>query len=126
MSPDLDCIQQDPLLRYARWSLVFCGTMYVLLGLGFSGLFILMPLLEPQKGFPLLFGAVLGFFALLLCAGLGVVNFLVARDLARGRKWAWIGGLILGALYAPSICLPFGVLILYALLRESIRRAFEA
>ena len=43
----------------------------------------------------------------------------------RKRKfWAWIAGLIIGALYAPSLFLPLGIMILVGLLAEGSRNEF--
>ncbi len=48
-----------------------------------------------------------------------VIHFLQKR-----RFWAWVAGLILGALYAPSLFLPLGVMILVGLLAEGSRNEF--
>ncbi len=37
-------------------------------------------------------------------------------SLRKRRFWAWVGGLIVGALYTPSLFLPLGVMILVGLL----------
>lgn len=43
------------------------------------------------------------------------------RALRKRKFWAWVAGLIVGALYAPSLFLPMGVMILVGLLkRESM------
>jgi hypothetical protein len=44
--------------------------------------------------------------------------------LKRRRYWAWIGGLIVGAMYAPSLFLPLGIMILIGLLSEQGRLEF--
>jgi hypothetical protein len=48
-----------------------------------------------------------------------LINFLRKR-----RFWAWIAGLVVGALYAPSLFLPLGVMILVGLLSEGSRKEF--
>ena len=44
--------------------------------------------------------------------------------LRRRRYWAWVGGLIIGATYAPSLFLPLGVMILVGLLSEEGKGEF--
>ena len=44
--------------------------------------------------------------------------------LRRRKFWAWIAGLIIGALYAPSLFLPLGIMILVGLLAEGSRNEF--
>lgn len=44
--------------------------------------------------------------------------------LKRRKYWAWIGGLIIGAMYAPSLFLPLGIMILIGLLSADSRAEF--
>ena len=44
--------------------------------------------------------------------------------LKKRKFWAWIAGVIVGALYAPSLFLPFGIMILVGLLAEGSRKEF--
>jgi len=48
----------------------------------------------------------------------------VIVHLKRRKFWAWVAGLIIGALYAPSLFLPFGIMILVGLLAEGSRSEF--
>jgi hypothetical protein len=59
-----------------------------------------------------------------VCVPVAGANFAAAVGLRRRKKWAWIAALVLAALYATSICLPFGAVIGYALLRGDVRRQF--
>ena len=52
-------------------------------------------------------------------------HFAVARGLAKRKKWAWLGATIIGAIYAPSGCLPIGVAILWAMLRTGVKESYE-
>lgn len=106
-----------PWLRYARLALVFTGVVYALLGLGFAPLYGWVFSQDPQL--PAAFGWVLGVVLLVVAAA----NVLAAWGLGRRAKWAWFLGLILGAIYLPSGCLPIGALILYGLLRDDTRKA---
>jgi hypothetical protein len=63
---------------------------------------------------------------LLAVFALAIVIFLeiVIVNLKRRRFWAWVAGIIVGGLYAPSLFLPFGVMILVGLLSADSRMAF--
>lgn len=73
---------------------------------------------------PAIFGVFLGLFTLVLCGGTGVFNFVAAWALGRGKRWGWISSVILGGIYAPSGCFPFGGLILYGLLQDKVRKIY--
>ncbi len=49
---------------------------------------------------------------------------IVIVNLKRRRFWAWVAGIIIGGLYAPSLFLPLGVMILVGLLSEDSRMTF--
>jgi catechol 2,3-dioxygenase-like lactoylglutathione lyase family enzyme len=59
-------------------------------------------------------------FSLALVAGIE----LVALGLRRRRFWAWVAGLCIFGVYAPSLFLPLGALGLWGLLDAGSRRAF--
>lgn len=61
----------------------------------------------------------------IVCGGVFVASMVTAWGIRRGKRWAWIMGVVFGGLYLPSCCLPFGAMILYGLLRENSRRLFE-
>lgn len=108
-------------VRITQGTLVFVGLTYFLLGI------VMVPLapfmLETGEGdpFAMAFAAVM----FLVCAGFGAFNLVVVWGLGSRAKWAWIAGLILGAMYAPSGCMPFGALILYGLLNADGKAEFD-
>ena len=71
-------------------------------------------------------GAVMAVPLLVVGIACGVGNFVIARGLSQRKKWAWIAGVVVGCIYAPSGCVPFGVVVLYALLRTGVKDAYEA
>lgn len=70
------------------------------------------------------FTVIMGGLIFLVSIVIGFLNFVVAYGLKKRRKWAWTGGIIFGVLYTPSICFPFGAVILYALFKN--QKAFDA
>lgn len=116
---------QDPWVRTTRYILWFCGATYVLLGLAIGPVLAVLPTLEDNPDAPpFVVSAILGLFATLVSVVVGAVNFVAASGLARGTKWGWILSVILGGIYAPSGCMLFGVLILYGLLNERVRKMY--
>ncbi len=115
-----DLLLTSPWIKWSRICLIFVGICYCALGIVFSPLLFLDP--EVPLAFQLLMVALL----LVVGVGVGVVNFLAAWGLGRGNKWGWIVTIILGATYAPSGCLPFGVLLLVAMLRKEVRDVYLA
>lgn len=113
-------------IRYTRWTLWFCGAMYVAMG-AFAGPLMGWFMEQEQRDDPPLpawFSTGMSVFLFAICAGFGAVNFLAAWGLGRGAKWAWILALLIGGIYTPSGCLPFGALILYGLLNEPVRKVY--
>ena len=113
-----------PYMGWARIALWVAGAFYGLLGLAMPPLLYLSFTMDPElqgEAFAPWFGAGFGVFGLLCSGGIGALNVAVAVGLGRGSKWAWFGGLILGGIYLPSICLPFGVVIFLALLQTEAR-----
>jgi len=124
--PHVD-LANDFWLKASIWTLWFCGACYLLLGCCFPVAMFVGPLSEGggragETAMVMVFAVVL--FA--VGGGCAVGNFAVARGLAQRKKWAWIGTVIVGGLYAPSGCLPFGALLLYAMLRPGVKETFEA
>jgi len=68
------------------------------------------------------------FLLALACGLVGVLcgwgNFVVARGLDERRRWAWNAALIIGAVYAPSVCLPFGWVILRVVLSDDAKQQY--
>lgn len=120
-------LETDGWLRGAIWSLRFCGAGYLLLGLATPLMLGFVIVAENSKGQGesvfMALGATLLFA---VGAGCALMNFLVARALNRRQRWGWIGAIVAGAIYAPSGCMPFGALILYAVLRPGFRDAYLA
>jgi hypothetical protein len=116
----------DPWVGYSRMTLFFVGGAYVLLGaamgLAFPSLLAADPTVDPEVA--LAMGGTFGVIIFVFCAFFGVLNFLAAFGLGQRAKWAWIMTLILGAIYAPSACLPFGAVLLYGMLNDRTRKAF--
>jgi ABC-type glycerol-3-phosphate transport system permease component len=119
--PDLD-LRTDAWFRGAIGSLWFCGVVYLLLGL-FIPSFLLTLSAEDNFGPREATTLVVVFGVALACA---VGNFVVAWALARRKSWAWIAAVVIGGLYAPSGCVIFGAVILYALLRGGVKDAYDA
>lgn len=118
----------EPKSRFITWSqitLVFVGVCYILLGIVMVPLF---PLMAAEDGaeLPPALSWGFGLFILLVSGAFGLLNFVAAWGLGRRAKWAWIMTLILGGIYAPSGCMPFGAFLLYAMLNAEGRAQFDA
>jgi hypothetical protein len=119
-------IALDASTSRTRSVLWFCGVVYVLIGI------LLGPLMStPITRDPALSStarvAILAGMTLVSCTtgvGFGVFNLVTAAGLGRGAKWAWFASVIIGAIYAPSCCLPFGAVVLHGMLNEKTRRLF--
>jgi hypothetical protein len=109
---------------HAQSVLWFVGACYVLLGIVFMPLYGwgMSQDMPPEVGVP--FAIVTGLLGLVCCGGFGVVNFVAAWGLGLRAKWAWILTLCLGAIYLTSACLPFGAVLLYAMLEDNGRKLF--
>ena len=119
---------RDPWFRLAIGSLWFCGSMYVALGALACGYavytsFQVQSHVVSHAG-PSILQSVASAAILLVGVLVGTANFVVAWGLRRHAKWAWIGALVIAAVYGPSGCLPFGAVIAYALLRAEVREAY--
>ena len=116
-------LREDLLFKMAVGSLWLCGVVYILLGAFIPVLFIEDFMDDIASSRAMVFGAIwiISFLISLACA-LG--NFVVAWALQKRKSWGWVAAIIVGAIYAPSTCLPFGVLILVAMLRSGVRDAY--
>src|SRR5688572_4224084 len=119
-------IALDPWVNYSRYTLWFCGVAYVLLGIGLGPLMAAPLFLDPSIPEGMGTGLAIGFtlFSLVLCGGFGLVNFVAASGLGRGAKWGWILSLVLGAIYLPTACLPFGGVLMFGMLNDRTRKLF--
>jgi uncharacterized membrane protein (DUF2068 family) len=121
-------LASDPWLGWARTVLNLGGAFYLLMALGLGPLMSLQLWVDPNIPQGVAIGLTLVFYlmALVMCGGFAALQFAAASGLAGGRKWAWIAGLVVGAIYLPSCtCLPFGAVILFGLLNEKTRRLFS-
>lgn len=124
-------ISTDVWLKRALMTLRFVGVAYIVLGVCMSVVFLSPLLLVSQGssadrlGDEAIVNAAMAPVMLVFCIAFGVVNFVVASALAKRKGWAWFGALLLGLMYAPSICLPFGGILLYALLRPGVKDAYD-
>jgi hypothetical protein len=121
-------IALDPWVNRSRYTLWFCGVVYVLFGLTLGPATATPMFLDPTMDptFPIVFGVVMTLFSLVLCGGFGLLNFVAAAGLARGAKWGWILALVIGAMYLPSVCVPFGAILLYGMLNDRTRKLFSS
>lgn len=118
-----------PWVRHARTTLNVVGVFYVLIGLAALPAIYFAFTADPavtaeMGGLATALGIGLGVFTLAISVGVGALNFVAASGLRRGRKWAWYLTVVLGGIYTPSACLPFGVILLYGMLRDEVRSMF--
>ncbi len=123
MSEEIKNFEGEPWINRARWTLWFCGAMYLVLGLGFGFGFAFVPRPEGDE-LPEAIYLGLGLFMFIVSAGIAALNVAAAQGLQRGAKWAWVTAVILGALYFASACFPFGAVILYGLMNDRVRRMY--
>ena len=121
-------LREDLLFKISIGAIWFSGVMYILIGLGVGALFMVPGVIggELQEEFGVLFSGIIGGVTAMVGLACAVGNFAVAYGLGRRRRWAWIGAVIIGAIYAPSGCFMIGLLILFAMLRSGVREAFLA
>jgi hypothetical protein len=122
-TPPLDAPAMPPRSSWfgvVKGLLWFSGICYVLIG----------AVAGPAMGWamtvdgevPVFVGWLIGIGTFLFCAAFGGANFAAAIGLDRETKWGWIVSLVLAAMYAPSGCLPIGVLMLVGLLQDGVRK----
>ncbi len=112
-------------VRYTRWVLWFCGAAYFLMGLFMGPVFAWLSSLDaPGERMPPAVMTMMTIIIFIFSGGFAALNFIAAWGLGQGRKWAWVMGVCIGGIYAPSGCLPFGGLILYGLLNDRVRKAY--
>ena len=107
-----------PGTHWALWSLRISTVLYYLIIIAcLAAAFFLPP--DPE-----FFSS--AFLILLAIFTLPFVIFLelLIAHLKRRKFWAWVAGIVVGGLYAPSLFLPLGVFILIGLLSEKSREEF--
>jgi hypothetical protein len=119
-------IALDPWVGWSRTALWFCGVVYVLFGLTLGPLMAAPFMLDPTmpEGLGVGLAVVMTVISLVICGGFGLLNFVAAAGLGRGAKWGWILAVVVGAIYLPSGCFPFGGIILYGMLNDRTRKLF--
>ena len=110
-------------IRASQAVLAFTGLCYVVLGLGMGGMYAMLVLIDPTDP-ELIVMAIFGVIITVLCVGIGVLNFVAIIGLQRQTMWGWIMTLIFGAMYAPSGCMPFGLVLLFGMLNNDTRPLF--
>ena len=113
----------DILFKLSIGALWFSGVCYMLLGLVMGATFLAPEFLEAVYGE---FGFLLSAMVLLIGVACAVGNFAVAHGLGKRKRWAWVGAVVIGGLYAPSGCFIIGILILVAMLRSGVRESYLA
>jgi hypothetical protein len=118
-------IAQLQWVMYSRWILIFVGLFYVGLGAVIPLFYGSIAFVDPEIGPEMApFLAAGGLCAALFIWGFSVPMFAAAWGLKRGKKWAWVVTLIVGAMLAPSACLPLGAALLYGMLQDPVRKEF--
>lgn len=120
-------LASDPWLGWARTVLSLGGFVYALMAIGLGPLMSLQFWVDDAvpKGLAIAMTLVFCVMSLVLGGLFALVQFAASSGLASGKKWAWIAGLVVGAIYLPSCtCFPFGAVILYGLLNEKTRKLF--
>jgi hypothetical protein len=111
---------RNPWFGYVRVCLLLAGGAYVVLGL------VLAPLMTfgmtAEDELPVGVAIAIGVVTFIFSAGFGVLNFVAARGLKNETKWGWILSIVIAAIYAPSICLPLGAIMLVGLLQDDVRK----
>ncbi|MBN2194463.1 MAG: hypothetical protein JW751_16720 [Polyangiaceae bacterium] len=124
-------IETSPSRQNERWllaaevCLAIVGGCYLLFALGGLAAAVVVPFTElPQQDA----GAwvLVGYGALLCVIGVALtaLNFAAMVGVRRRTKWGYVLGLGLAVLYLPSGCLPFGIVIGWALFQEPNRKTF--
>lgn len=104
-------------VKIARYILNFCVLSSFLAGLlGALMFYIAYDEVNLQKG-ELIYIIFTGVFLIVLGLGFGFLNLVVSRGLAKGDRWAWTGGVILGVMYLTSLFFPIGAFLLFSLFR---------
>lgn len=107
-------------MRHRIGMAIICLHISAVLYLIFGMLAFFLFMNDDQTGLGPAFGTVMLVFSLGLIVGIEVVVF----GLRKRKFWAWIAGLCIFAIYAPSLYFPLGLLGLWGLLDEGSRAEF--
>ena len=108
------CGGQMHKIRLATTCLHISAVLYVLVGV----LFVWLS--RNVDGYERTGDVAIGVFSLCLAAGVEVI----AHGIRKRQFWAWVAGLCVFGLYAPSLFLPLGALGLWGLLDAGSRAEF--
>lgn len=99
--------------------------IYALLGVGLAlvfGLGLMSGELDGGEAAVFIIGLV---FAVVMCVGLVVLILVICSKLKQRKKWAWIGAIAFGGMYAPSAFIFLGIPILIGALNSDVQAWFN-
>ena len=116
-------------VRYARYCLMAIaginGLLAILVPIGYGAIAYFDPELGPEAA-PFMAG-VGGLCIAPIILVVGVLPSVAGIiGLNRGQFWGWLVTVVIGAMYAPSACLPVGAFLLYAMLNDEVRKAYAS
>jgi hypothetical protein len=109
-------------VRGAQAMLLVFGAMYFVLGGLLGAVYGGLGFLDPEM--PVVVGVGMGVFMFACSGGFGALMLASAVGLQMRARWAWVGALIVGGMFAGSACMPFGLFLLYAMLIEETRKVY--
>ena len=119
---------QLPMVRYARWAMIILAIVQLLSALVVGSGFIMFAVMEDRPDDELIGFLVAGTCMPIFMVGLGALPAAIAAfGLGRGTKWGWGATILVGILniFPCCTCLPLGAFLLFAMLNEETRAAFE-
>lgn len=102
------------------------SALYFLLGLIFLAVPLIVYMTTNKWGTNDVITAVFLAIFVVVSFACGIFVEIVISQLKKGKRWAWIAGLIIAALYVTSLFLPLGVIGLVGLLNARTMSAFHA
>lgn len=121
----LDAIRNDGPVTWSRWIISLVGVVNVLVAISFLLTFLLKGVPEGTPAWYLWATRAAGPFGCCIWSVGGILAFSASSRLFDGKKLGWYLGVFFGALCIPSLCLPFGLLVVWALTRKKIRTLFR-
>ena len=126
MDSDLDPFDDprlgNPWLRYATTCLNLLALLTLIIGVIAGGWFGANIAETSEMGWML--GAPVALGIIVFSALWSVVHLVTTALIGRGNKIGWVFGLLLGVVYLPQLCPPWGIIILVGLLNEKSRKHF--
>ena len=108
-----------PGLGWVVVSFRVAAVLYLLLG-GFLTVLLIIILLKSVENVDYSLFIVVSVVSFIMV----VVTEVVIYGLRKKKFWAWVGAIMLSALYIPSIFLPLGVIALCGLLTKDVRKNY--